>query len=202
MKGFDLLVVRVDVWQAALHAFAMQHGRGSESFGFQAAVEPLVMQGAEWRAVVRAGEELLRSLKFCLEFIPSLAERAEDRLDLDALFVRLSMQVETLGALMARTLPGAHVYAVTASADSASFWAVPLWVSSMLEALWMKTRSLVFTSATLRVPGTWAAPGTGESADFGVFQKELAVPSAHYVVLPPVSPTAHREAETAKAHRG
>ncbi|WP_407542470.1 RecQ family ATP-dependent DNA helicase (plasmid) [Deinococcus radiomollis] len=189
-KGFDMLVSRIDTWQATLQAFAMQYGQGSENFSFQAAVEPLVMQGSEWRAVTRAGEELLRSLKFCAGFIPSLAERSEYKMDLEALLVRLNTQIDTLNALMTRTLDGAHVYAVTAGGDSASLWAVPLWVSSMLESLWTRTRSLVFTSATLRVPGTWAAPGTGETADFGVFQKELAIPNAEYLVLPPVLPYA------------
>ncbi|QLG12460.1 RecQ family ATP-dependent DNA helicase [Deinococcus sp. D7000] len=186
--AFDLLVARVDSWQAALQAFAMQFGQGNEAFGFQAAVDPLPMQSAEWRAVTRASEELTSTLKYCAGFIPSLAERSSYQMDLEALLARLNDQLDTLTTLLARTLPGAHVYAVTASDDSASIWAVPLWLSSVLEELWNKTSSLVFTSATLRVPGTWDAKGTGEAADFGVFERDLALPEANYMVLPPVLP--------------
>ncbi|WP_246581011.1 RecQ family ATP-dependent DNA helicase [Deinococcus aestuarii] len=189
-SAFDLLVTRVDTWQAALQSFAMQFGQGSEAFGFQAAVDPLPMQSAEWRAVARASEELTGSLKYCAGFVPSLAERSPYGLDLEALLARLNDQIETLGVLLGRTLPGAHVYAVSADEQAASLWAVPLWLSSMLEELWQKTGSLVFTSATLRVPGTWDAPGRGEVADFGVFQRDLALPDARYMVLPPVLPYA------------
>lgn len=189
--AFDLLVARVDTWQAALQAFAMQFGQGSESFGFQAAVDPLPMQSAEWRAVTRASEELTTSLKYCAGFIPILSESSGHQLDLDALLVRLNDQVETLTALLARNLPGAHVYAVSAGEHSVSLWAVPLWLSSMLRELWEKTSSLVFTSATLRVPGTWDAQrGTGDTADFGVFERDLALPASTYLVLPPVLPYA------------
>ncbi|CAM3215715.1 RecQ family ATP-dependent DNA helicase [Deinococcus deserti] len=186
--AFDVLVARVDTWQAALQAFAMQFGQGSEAFGFQAAVDPLPMQSAEWRAVTRASEELTSSLKYCAGFIPSLAQRSSYQMDLEALLARLNDQIDTLGVLLARSLPGAHVYAVTANGDSASIWAVPLWLSSVLEELWKKTSSLVFTSATLRVPGTWDAKGSGDVADFGVFERDLALPESSYMVLPPVLP--------------
>lgn len=189
--AFDLLVARVDTWQAALLAFAMQFGQGSEAFGFQAAADPLPMQSAEWRAVNRAAEELTGSLKYCAGFIPALAEQSSYQMDLEALLARLNDQLDTLGALLAKSLPGAHVYAVTANEDSASMWAVPLWLSSMLEDLWKQTGSLVFTSATLRVPGTWDAKGTGDVTDFGVFERDLALPEARYMVLPPVLPYHH-----------
>ena len=188
VRAFDLLVMRVDTWQAALQVFAMQYGQGSESFGFQAAVEPLVKQSAEWSAVRKAAEDLTSSLKYCAGFVPRLAEGTTFRLDLDALLVRLNDQIDTLAALMQQTLDGAHVYAVQTAEESASIWAVPLWLSSALEALWLKTPHLVFTSATLRVPGTWEAEGTGDTADFGVFQRDIALPPANYLVLPPVLP--------------
>ena len=187
-SAFDLLVARVDTWQAALLAFAMQFGQGSDAFGFQAAVDPLPMQSAEWRAVNRAAEELTSSLKYCAGFIPNLAEQSAYQMDLEALLARLNDQIDTLGALLGRSLPGAHVYAVTANEDSASMWAVPLWLSAMLEDLWNKTGSLVFTSATLRVPGTWAAQGAGDTDDFGVFERDLALPESRFMVLPPVLP--------------
>ncbi|MFB9081536.1 RecQ family ATP-dependent DNA helicase [Deinococcus wulumuqiensis] len=187
--AFDLLVGRVDAWQAALRAFALQFGQGSEAFGFQAAIDSLPMQSAEWRAVVHASEDLINSLKYCAGFIPSLAEHSAYRMDLEELQARLNKQIETLGTLLKRGLPGAYVYAAQAHEDSASLWAVPLWLSSRLEELWKKTDSLVFTSATLRVPGTWPAKnGSGEPEDFGVFERDLAIPTAEYMVLPPVLP--------------
>ncbi|MCP2014787.1 ATP-dependent DNA helicase RecQ [Deinococcus sp. HSC-46F16] len=190
-SAFDVLVTRVDTWQAALHTFAMQFGQGSEAFGFQAAIDPLPRQSAEWRAVAHASEELTASLKYCAGFIPSLAQRSEYQLDLEALLARLNDQIETLGVLLTQGLPGAHVYAVSAGEHQASIWAVPLWLSAALEELWQKTASLVFTSATLRVPGTWPAEGgSGEPEDFGVFQRDLALPEAQYMVLPPVLPYA------------
>lgn len=186
--AFDVLVARVDAWQASLRAFAMQYGQGSEAFGYQAAVDPLPMQSAEWRAVTRTADELAVSLKYCAGFVPLLSERSGFQLDLEALLARLNDQIETLAALQARALPGAHVYAVSADEQSASMWAVPLWLSSMLRELWAKTPSLVFTSATLRVPGTWAAQGTGDADDFGVFERDVALSDAQYMVLPPVLP--------------
>lgn len=188
IKAFDLLVLRVDTWQAALQSFALQYGQGSESFGFQAAIEPLVKQSEEWRAVQKAADDLKGSLKYCAGFLPRFSEVAHLQSDLDALLIRLNDQIDTLTALMQQNLVGAHVYAVHTSEDSSILWAVPLWLSSALEALWEKIPHLVFTSATLRVPGTWEATGQGETTDFGVFQRDIALPQAEYMVLPPVLP--------------
>lgn len=189
MAGFERLVQEIGEWQAAVRGYAMQYGTGGEDFGYQAPVEPYHLQTSEWRAAARMLDGLIRSLRYCVRFLPELAIKApESKLDLDTLQERMNSQIELMELLRDRSLEKPHVYAVTADDTSATFWGAPLWVSMLLGGIWQKTKSLILTSATLRVPGTGHAEGDGDTEDFRIFAASLGLPPSRYQVLAPVLP--------------
>lgn len=177
----------LDAWHQALRAFALQHGQGSADFGFTAAITPAHMVSPEFGAVRNSGQRILLHLPLLAGFLRELGRLPALREEVELLAGRLDTAYEALKGLLGRD-PGQDVYAVSASDEEGSLWSVPLWLHERLSPLWPTLTSVVFTSATLRIPGSEAAQGEGEVADFGLFQSELGLPRARFLTLPPTLP--------------
>lgn len=177
----------LDQWQRALRTFAMQYGQGSSGFGYTAAVTPALAESAEFRAVRDNGKQIEKRLPLLADYIRDLRQLPALREEVEILCGRLDAAHEALKGLIGRD-PGEDVYAVSANDDEGSLWSVPLWLNSKLQPLWRTLKAGVFTSATLRIPGSDGAQGEGEVADFGLFQKELGLPEARFMTLPPTLP--------------
>lgn len=199
-KAFDVLAairrlpprledIRSDLenWQRALRTFAMQYGQGSSSFGFTAAVTPALADSSEFRAVREVGQVLLKRLPLLSGYVRDLGKLNALKEEVEILVGRLDAAHEALKGLITRD-PGEDVYAVSASDEDGSLWSVPLWLHEKLRPLWEQLKAGVFTSATLRIPGSEDAEGEGEVADFGLFQHELGLPKARFMTLPPTLP--------------
>ena len=177
----------LEVWHRALRTFAMQYGQGSNSFGYTAAVTPALADSAEFRAVREGGQQLLKRLPLLSASMRELGRLPALKDEVEILCGRLDAAHEALKGLLGRD-PGEDVYAVSASDDEGSLWSVPLWLHDRLQPLWKNLKSGVFTSATLRIPGSEEAQGEGDVADFGLFQNELGLPQARFMTLPPTLP--------------
>lgn len=177
----------LDAWHRALRTFAMQYGQGSANFGYTAAVTPALADSQEFRAVRDSARRFLTRLPQLSKFLRDLGRLPALRDEVEILCTRLDAAHDALKGLLNRD-PGEDVYAVTASDDEGSLWSVPLWLHGRLEPLWKSLRAGVFTSATLRIPGSEEARGEGEVADFGLFQNELGLPPSHFMTLPPTLP--------------
>lgn len=183
----DDLRADLTTWHQALRTFAMQYGQGSASFGFTAAVTPAQADSPEFRAVRAAGQRLLTRLPLLSEYLRDLAQLPALKADVEQLTSRLDAAHEALRGLLGRD-PGQDVYAVSASEEDGSLWSVPLWLHERLAPVWAQLRAAVFTSATLRIPGSDPARGDGDVGDFGLFQGELGLPDARFLSLPPTLP--------------
>ncbi|WP_084542979.1 RecQ family ATP-dependent DNA helicase [Deinococcus murrayi] len=179
----------LSLWHRALRTFAMQYGQGSTGFGFTAAITPAQADSPEFRAVRETGQRLLRRLPLLAGYLRELSQLPALREEVEILAGRLDAVHEALKGLLGRD-PGHDVYAVSANDEDGSLWSVPLWIHERLSPLWKSLKSVVFTSATLRIPGSEAAQGEGETADFGLFQGELGLPAARFLTLPPTLPYA------------
>ncbi|WP_339097154.1 RecQ family ATP-dependent DNA helicase [Deinococcus sp. VB343] len=177
----------VEQWQRHLRTFAMQYGQGSTSFGFTAAVTPALADSSEFRAVREGGQQLLKRLPLLAGYVRDLGQLPALKEEVEILTGRLDAAHEALKGLISRD-PGEDVYAVSAGDEDGSLWSVPLWLHGKLGPLWEQLKAGVFTSATLRIPGSEEAQGEGEVADFGLFQHELGLPSARFMTLPPTLP--------------
>ncbi|CAM3926232.1 RecQ family ATP-dependent DNA helicase [Deinococcus marmoris] len=177
----------LEQWQRALRTFAMQYGQGGGGFGYTAAVTPALADSAEFRAVREGGRKVLPRIALLAGFLRELGQLPALKGEVEILAGRLDAAHEALKGLLGRD-PGQDVYAVSASDDDGSLWSVPLWLHERLAPLWAGLKSVVFTSATLRIPGSEPGVGTGETADFGLFQTELGLPKAQFVTLPPTLP--------------
>nr|WP_255579024.1 RecQ family ATP-dependent DNA helicase [Deinococcus sp. RIT780] len=183
----DDLRADLDGWHQVLRTFAMQYGQGSASFGFTAAVTPAQADSPEFRAVRAAGQRVLKRLPLLTEYLRDLAQLPALKADVEQLTVRLDAAHESLKGLLGRD-PGQDVYAVSASEEDGSLWSVPLWLHERLSPVWAQLKSAVFTSATLRIPGSHPAEGDGDVSDFGLFQGELGLPGARFMTLPATLP--------------
>lgn len=181
--------IRADLegWHKALRTFAMQHGSGSSGFGFTAAVTQAQSDSPEFRAVRETAQKFLRRLPLLAEYLRELDKLPALKEEVDLLAARMDTAYEALGGLLGRD-PGQDVYAVSASDEDGSLWSVPLWLHERLAPLWTGLKAAVFTSATLRIPGSEPACGEGEVDDFGLFQGELGLPVARFLTLPPTLP--------------
>lgn len=177
----------LDAWHRALRTFAMQYGQGSSGFGYTAAVTSALADTAEFRDVREKGQMILKRLPQLSAFVRELGRLPALKEEVEILSGRLDAAHEALKGLLGRD-PGEDVYAVSASDDEGSLWSVPLWLHDKLRPLWQNLQAGVFTSATLRIPGSEEAEGEGEVADFGLFQRELGLPEARFLTLPPTLP--------------
>ena len=183
----DDLRADLQAWHQALRTFALQHGEGSKGFGYTAAVTPALAGSPEFRAVREGGQQLLKRLPLLAASLRELGRLPALKDEVDLLAGRLDAAHEALRGLLGRD-PGQDVYAVSAGDDDGTLWSEPLWLHERLAPLWTTLKSAVFTSATLRIPGSEPAEGEGETDDFGLFQGDLGLPPARFLTLPPTLP--------------
>ncbi|GGJ36379.1 RecQ family ATP-dependent DNA helicase [Deinococcus roseus] len=168
--------------------FALQYGRGQAGFGFQASVDEVTRKTEEYRTLEVGFRRLQQLLDRFVKLIGDL-HPAKNRQD-EWLYVLSQFKVmqQTLAGLL-EYQPSDEVYAVGFSDEHVELWSTPLWVRSRLHTLWDLLPVLVFTSATLRIPGVGPAlRGKGDVEDFGLFEEDLALGEAQYTVLQPVLP--------------
>lgn len=177
----------IDGWHSALRKFAMQFGEGSSTFGYTAAITPALADSTEFKAVRDSGQQLLKRLPLLSSYVRELGKLPALREEVEILCGRLDAAAEALKGLITRD-PGQDVYAVSAGDEAGSLWSVPLWLHERLGPIWERLKAGVFTSATLRIPGSEAATGQGEVADFALFQNELGLPEARFMTLAPTLP--------------
>lgn len=168
-----------------------ERGQGDRAFGLALRVVPTATQSRHWVAMFQASTELIEALYNLRSVLSDLTNSIgfSERLGAETvgLYRRVKEATDALSAVRKGDDAG-RVYAVEGQEHDIRWWSKPLFIGDLLREAWNDFDSVVLTSATLRVPGSGVARGSGDTEGFGHLERTLGLPAASYQVLPPVLP--------------
>lgn len=187
-KGVQYCIAR---FKEAGWRLLRERGQGDRAFGLALRVVPSAKQTRHWVAMYQASTELTEALYSLRSVLSDLTNAIgfSERLGAEAmgLYRRVKEASDALSAVRKGDDEG-RVYALQGQEHDVRWWSKPLFIGDLLREAWHDFDSVVLTSATLRVPGSGVARGSGDTEGFGHLEQTLGLPAASYQVLPPVLP--------------